>query len=75
MVTMAADVSPERARAVLAVHIDWDGLCEGCLTCWARLAPFPCAHARSARLVLASCTGQPADDEPINLGSVLDDRQ
>jgi hypothetical protein len=47
----------DRATAVLAVHTDDDGMCAGCLSAWARLAPSPCEQRRWAESVVESCGG------------------
>jgi hypothetical protein len=44
-----------QARAVVSTHVDWEGMCDGCLTYWARWAPYPCESARWASAVLESC--------------------
>lgn len=43
----------EQVRAVVAVHVEREGMCEGCLSIWARLAPHPCQWAQWARGWLA----------------------
>lgn len=51
-VTDASDVT-EQARTLVAVHVGREGMCEGCLSMWARLAPHPCQWAQWARAWLA----------------------
>jgi hypothetical protein len=41
----------DRAVTVLATHVDHDGVCDGCVQMWARLAPFPCEQRRWAMAV------------------------
>jgi hypothetical protein len=40
------------ATIAAQVHVDEDGLCQGCLAVWSRLAPWPCTQAQWARAVL-----------------------
>lgn len=42
----------DRAAAVLAVHTARDGMCDGCIEIWARLAPFPCEQRQWAAAVV-----------------------
>jgi hypothetical protein len=41
-----------RADAVLATHLNWKGMCDGCVQIWARLAPLPCEQRRWAMAVI-----------------------
>ena len=43
----------EQANQVAALHVERDGMCEGCLSVWARLAPYPCQRMLWARAWLA----------------------
>jgi hypothetical protein len=43
----------DEALAVLAGHVERDGVCEGCLASWAKSVVFPCSHVLLARRVLA----------------------
>jgi hypothetical protein len=41
------------ARAILERHTERDGICEGCLSLWARLVEFPCPYVQAARRLVA----------------------
>ncbi|MET7424350.1 hypothetical protein [Dactylosporangium sp. NPDC005555] len=43
----------DQVRMVVAVHVARDGMCGGCLSTWARLAPHPCQWMQWARAWLA----------------------
>ena len=51
------------ARTVLATHVERDGVCEGRLSQWARLASFPCEQVQQARAVL-NASGVTAPSRP-----------
>lgn len=55
--------------AVLSLHVatEW-GCCAGCLDAWARLAPAPCAVARSAHELLA--LADPGTDDTVSASPV-----
>ncbi|MEV4515609.1 hypothetical protein AB0K00_42455 [Dactylosporangium sp. NPDC049525] len=46
----------DQIRMLVAVHVERDGMCEGCLNTWARLAPHPCRWAQWAHAWLAEPT-------------------
>jgi hypothetical protein len=43
----------DEVRMIVVVHVERAGMCEGCLSMWARLAPHPCQWALWARAWLA----------------------
>jgi hypothetical protein len=48
------------AAEVLRQHTpDADGWCQGCLSVWGRLAPFPCGQAKWAAAVRKTYTSTP----------------
>ncbi|UWZ37087.1 hypothetical protein Drose_01835 [Dactylosporangium roseum] len=52
------------ALVLLEKHTERDGICEGCLSSWARLAEFPCSLVQSARRFLTEDGTDPAADPP-----------